>query len=128
MGALLPASTPECCHTAAAVESQVAGGDLPKGRVGGCSGICRIPTAVEASVTRAAVVVRPLYWGSMNPQRRAAVLVGTAAALTIPYIAFLLYFSLRFPPQPLARLVYRRSARLVYCEYRGGLSDRQEDG
>ncbi len=34
----------------------------------------------------------------MNPKRRAAVLVGSAVALTIPYIAFVMYFSLRFPP------------------------------
>jgi hypothetical protein len=33
----------------------------------------------------------------MNPQSRAAVLVRIAVALTIPYIAFVLYFSLRFP-------------------------------
>lgn len=33
----------------------------------------------------------------MNPQRRAAVLVGTTVALTIPYIAFAMYFSLKFP-------------------------------
>ena len=69
-----------------------------KGRIAGRSGACCIPTAVDASVARAAVVARPVYWSSMNPQRRAAVLVGTTVALTIPYIAFVLYFSLRFPP------------------------------
>lgn len=34
----------------------------------------------------------------MNPQSRAAVLVGSSVALTIPYIAFAVYFSLKFPP------------------------------
>jgi hypothetical protein len=34
----------------------------------------------------------------MNPKSRAAILVGTAVALTIPYIAFAVYFSLKFPP------------------------------
>jgi hypothetical protein len=34
----------------------------------------------------------------MNPQSRAAVLVGSAVVLTLPYIAFAVYFSLKFPP------------------------------
>jgi hypothetical protein len=34
----------------------------------------------------------------MKPRSRAAVLVGTAVALTIPYIAFAMYFSIKFPP------------------------------
>lgn len=33
----------------------------------------------------------------MNQKSRAAILVGTAFALTIPYIAFAVYFSLKFP-------------------------------
>jgi hypothetical protein len=34
----------------------------------------------------------------MNPRSRVLILVGAAFALMVPYIAFVLYFSLRFPP------------------------------
>lgn len=40
---------------------------------------------------------RPYILVAMNPRSRAAVVVGTAVALTIPYIAFVVYFSFRFP-------------------------------
>lgn len=33
----------------------------------------------------------------MNPRSRAAVLIGSAAALTVPYVAFVVYFSLKLP-------------------------------
>jgi hypothetical protein len=33
----------------------------------------------------------------MNPRSRAAVLIGTAVALTVPYVAFVVCFSFKFP-------------------------------
>lgn len=33
----------------------------------------------------------------MNPRSRAAVLIGSAVALTVPYVAFVVYFSLTLP-------------------------------
>jgi hypothetical protein len=33
----------------------------------------------------------------MNPRSRAAVLIGSAAALTVPYVAFVVYFSFKLP-------------------------------
>jgi hypothetical protein len=33
----------------------------------------------------------------MNPRSKAAVLIGSAVALTVPYVAFVVYFSLKLP-------------------------------
>lgn len=66
-----------------------------------------MPKAEESDITSGFGVTLPRSCSSppkfytelqMNPKSRAAIMVGTAVALTIPYIAFVLYFSLKFPP------------------------------